>query len=75
MRAACRANCVARHSLPESHKLPDALLVRYFREGRIELVRRVKIEGDVVEVTCGKGKDRSIERWRDLRGGLGFVPS
>lgn len=74
MRAACRLNCVASHSLPESHKLPDALLVRYFRAGRIELVRRVKQTGDVIEVTCGEGGECSIERWQDLGGGLGFVP-
>lgn len=62
------------HPKSAALKLPDALLVCYFRAGRIELVRRVKIAGDFVEVTCGEGKDRSIERWQDLGGGLGFVP-
>jgi hypothetical protein len=57
-----------------ANKLPDALLVRYFRAGKIEDVRAVKIAGDGVAVTVGTGAEKRIERWQDLGGGLGFVP-
>jgi hypothetical protein len=60
--------------LPASHALPDALLVRYFRAGEIEDVRAVKIAGDVVTVTLGDGASKCAEKWRDLGGGLGYVP-
>jgi hypothetical protein len=66
--------CVSAHTNRAANKLPDALLVRYFREGKIEDVRGVTIAGDVVTVTSGAGDARSVELWRDLGGGLGFVP-
>jgi hypothetical protein len=66
--------CVSAHTNREANKLPDALLVRYFREGKIEDVRGVTIAGDVVTVTSGAGDARRVELWRDLGGGLGFVP-
>lgn len=56
-------------------KLPDALLVRYFREGKIEHVWKVATDAAGVAVTVGTGKERRVERWTDLGGGLGFVPA
>lgn len=51
-------------------KLPDQLLVRYFRASEIEAVTSVKVNAGAVTVKVGKRTDR----WRDLGGGLGFVP-
>lgn len=70
MQPACAVTCVASHSRPEILKLPDQLLVRYFRAGESEAVREVKRSDDGIEVLVGT----RVDRWRDLGGGLGFVP-
>jgi hypothetical protein len=58
-------------------KLPDALLVRYFRAGEIERVKTVSTLKDqrirVVLAKSGKDTQRT-DHWRDLGGGLGYVP-
>ena len=72
MQPACAVTCVASHSRPETLKLPDQLLVRYFRAGEIDDVRAVKVGADGIEVIVGK--EKRVDRWRDLGGGLGFVP-
>jgi hypothetical protein len=51
--------------------LPDALLVRYFRGGEIEHIRKVTTHADGrIEVQLRTRTDW----WRDLGGGLGIVP-
>lgn len=64
----------------EALKLPDQLLVRYFREGEIENIATVSI-GDGKPGGAGKvcvllkfPKGPRIDHWTDLGGGLGFVP-
>lgn len=59
-----------RHTNPAALKLPDQLLVRYFRAGEIDCVTGVKADKDKVSVVL---KDRT-DHWRDLGGGLGYVP-
>lgn len=55
-------------------KLPDQLLVRYFRGGEIDAIALVVVKGAKVGVHLKlKGKPR-FDHWRDLGGGLGFVP-
>lgn len=54
-------------------KLPDALLVRYYREGRDADIKKVVVTKDgLIRVTLTGG---TVETWRDLGGGLGFVPN
>jgi hypothetical protein len=55
--------------------LPDALLVRYFRDGTIDEITKVTIlETGVVQVLLRAKSRNRTERWRDLGGGIGFVP-
>lgn len=54
----------------EALKLPDQLLVRYFREGEIEEVKTVTSDKESLTVQLASRTDR----WRDLGGGLGYVP-
>lgn len=56
----------------EALKLPDQLIVRYFRGGELEQVRAVKIGDGEIAVTVGKAK--RVDRWTDLGGGFGFIP-
>lgn len=62
-----------RDAKAEALKLPDQLLVRYYRAGEIEAVTKVKAGKDggfAVSLHDGTRTDH----WRDLGGGLGFVP-
>ena len=51
-------------------KLPDQLLIRYFRAGEIAAITKVNTAKGIITVKLGKRTDR----WRDLGGGLGYVP-
>jgi len=51
-------------------KLPDSLLVRYFRSGEIDEIRTVEFPEGRCLVTLPDRRDA----WRDLGGGLGYVP-
>ena len=51
-------------------KLPDQLLVRYFRAGELDTVRDVILKDETVTVHLPE----RIDHWRDLGGGLGYVP-
>ena len=64
------------HSAPEALKLPDQLLVRYFRAGEIDHVKDVRLttEAVIVRIEPGDGTYH-YQHWRDLGGGLGYVPS
>jgi len=55
--------------------LPDALLVRYFRDDEVDGISEVETltDGRVRVVIKVRGSDRT-DVWRDLGGGLGFVP-
>ncbi|MEQ1862238.1 MAG: hypothetical protein ABMA13_20160 [Chthoniobacteraceae bacterium] len=57
----------------EALKLPDQLLVRYFRAGEIEAIAKVKPGKDGSFVVSLRDPKRT-DHWRDLGGGLGFVP-
>jgi hypothetical protein len=54
----------------EALKLPDQLLVRYFRAGEIDEVKKVASKETRVEVHVS-GR---VDHWSDLGGGLGYVP-
>lgn len=56
--------------------LPDALVVRYFRVGELDLVTAVKADGDAIRVqlVLVDGTERA-DTWRDLGGGIGYVPA
>lgn len=55
--------------------LPDALLVRYFREGTIDEITKVTtLKSGVVQVQIGAKPSKRTDHWRDLGGGLGYVP-
>lgn len=55
----------------EALKLPDALLVRYYRAEEIERIEKVTtLKNRRIRV---KLSDRT-DLWRDLGGGLGYVP-
>jgi len=55
--------------------LPDALLVRYFRGGEIEHVTKVtKLKDGRVRVQLRIEATTRTDHWRDLQGGLGYVP-
>lgn len=56
-------------------KLPDQLLVRYFRAGEIESIRTVTLKGDQVSVLLDSAEGPRSDRWRDLGGGIGYVPN
>ncbi len=51
-------------------KLPDHLLVRYFRAGEIDELKAVKEQKGRIIVKIGEREDR----WRSLGEGAGFVP-
>jgi DNA transposition AAA+ family ATPase len=54
--------------------LPDQLLVRYFRAGEIEAIASVTVKEDKVGVHLKLAGTPRFDHWRDLGGGLGFVP-
>jgi hypothetical protein len=56
-------------------QLPDALIVRYFRGEELDQVRAVESAADrvKVEVELADGSKRT-DLWRDLGGGIGYVP-
>jgi hypothetical protein len=57
-------------------KLPDQLLVRYFRAGEIEAIKTVDTaHKDSISVTVKEHGGARTDRWRDLGGGLGYVPA
>lgn len=56
-------------------KLPDALIVRYFRADELDSVKKVTVQKDgriLVNLKLPAGPRTDL--WRDLEGGLGFVP-
>lgn len=55
-------------------RLPDQLLVRYFRDGEIENIADVVVKAEHVGVTLKFPGGPRIDHWRDLGGGLGYVP-
>ncbi len=67
--------CVSAHTNSEALKLPDQLLVRYFRAGEIENVATVDVGKKNVGVVLKFPKRERVDRWQDLGGGLGFVPA
>jgi hypothetical protein len=54
--------------------LPDQLLVRYFRDGEIENITKVTKRKERLEVRLTIRRKERVDRWRDLGGGLGYVP-
>jgi hypothetical protein len=60
----------------EAMKLPDQLVVRYFRAGELDAIRSVTSseKGSIVAVGVMRSADLQTDHWRDLGGGLGFVP-
>lgn len=56
--------------------LPDALIVRYFRADEIDRIIKVSTLPDGrVQVQLGKSvAPARTDHWRDLGGGLGYVP-
>lgn len=52
-------------------KLPDQLLVRYFRSGELDAITKVHVADGLVTVRFGRAR---TDRFRDLGGGLGYVP-
>jgi hypothetical protein len=60
---------------PEALKLPDSLLVRYYREAEIESIQKVSSRKDGrIEVQLRIGDAQRTDHWRDLDGGIGYVP-
>ena len=56
-------------------KLPDQLLVRYFRDGEIDRISKVTTLPDTrVRVQLRLDGSTRTDHWRDLGGGLGYVP-
>lgn len=56
-------------------KLPDQLLVRYFRDGEIDAITKVTTLADTrVRVQLRLDAATRTDHWRDLGGGLGYVP-
>jgi len=53
-------------------KLPDPLLVRYYRDGKIEDVQRVK-EDKATRAIAVTLKGKVVERWQYLQD-IGWVP-
>lgn len=58
----------------EALKLPDQLIIRYFRDGEIDAVATVASDERTVVVTLRFTEGVRVDRWSDLGGGLGFVP-
>jgi hypothetical protein len=58
----------------EALKLPDQLLVRYFRGGELDHVATVEVKDEHIGVVLKFPKGPRIDHWRDLGGGLGYVP-
>lgn len=55
--------------------LPDALLVRYFRSGEIDHITKVtKLPNGRLQVRLVISSTQRTDHWRDLAGGLGYVP-
>lgn len=55
--------------------LPDALLVRYFRREEIDHITKVTTIADGrVQVKLRIKTQERTDLWRDLGGGLGYVP-
>jgi hypothetical protein len=69
-----RPNGTRKMNNPEALKLPDALLVRYYRQGEIEVITAVVIEETRVIVVLDLADHSRTDHWRDLGGGLGYVP-
>lgn len=55
--------------------LPDQLLVRYFRDGEINHITKVTKRKERVTVLLTIARKKRTDRWRDLGGGLGYVPN
>jgi len=52
--------------------LSDALIVRYFRSGELDQVTKViPLKDGRIQVQLGSAR---IDTWRDLGGGIGYVP-
>jgi hypothetical protein len=60
---------------PEATKLPDQLLVRYYGAGEIDQITKVEPGPNCLTVTLDIAGTSRVDRWTDLGGGLGFVPS
>ncbi len=60
----------------EALKLPDYLLVRYYRSGEIQQVHDVEEFGTAKKIHVHLKTDAGDRHdyWRDLGGGIGFVP-
>jgi len=58
----------------EALKLPDQLLVRYFRAGEIEHIAKVETKKTKLGVRLALETGPRIDHWVDLGGGLGYVP-
>lgn len=55
--------------------LPDSLLVRYYRAGESEQITKVTILPDGrIRVQLRIASKPRTDSWRDLGGGLGYVP-
>ncbi len=60
---------------PEALKLPDSLLVRYYREAEIDHIQKVTSRKDGrIEVQLLIADAQRTDHWRDLGGGIGYVP-
>jgi len=57
---------------PEALKLPDPLLVRYFRAGKIDDIAAVAEDANSRDITVTL-TDGTVERWQYL-GDLGWIP-
>lgn len=67
--------CAVGYAKKAALKLPDQLLVRYFRAGEIEAIAEVNLWKGNVGVVLKFPRGPRIDHWRDLGGGLGFVPA
>lgn len=65
---------MADHPKAAALKLPDQLLVRYFRAGEIEAITSVHVRKDKIGVRLKLPGGLRVDTWKDLGGGLGFVP-
>lgn len=57
--------------------LPDALLVRYYRQGELDHVAKVCAHKDgrlEVQLRFRLEQNNRSDFWRDLGGGIGIVP-
>ena len=55
-------------------KLPDQLLVRYYRAAEIDSITKVQKRRGTLTVTLVVDQTPRVDQWKDLGGGLGFVP-